>query len=150
MTRQAKRSRSAAIDVATMRRVKTLVGEGSAGKAFQTLDATGLHCLSDPLVWVRLLALHPQRDEDLSKHPESMPTGISLDLPEGDSWDDRVCRAIQSFPRSSAGGPSGLRPSQGNGGDRYRRSPACTGTVRRFSGGVCGQVANGVKAHGGL
>jgi hypothetical protein len=109
-TRGAKRARTdpASLPESTMRRVRTLVGEGAPAKALQLLLSDGTHKAADPAVWAKLQELHP---EGKPVRPESIPNNV-VPFPEGQQirWEELIREAIRRFPRTSAPGPSGLRP----------------------------------------
>ena len=97
-------------DFAKARRAKFLVGEGAPAKALQTLMSHGVHDPSDPAVHAKLVGLHPDSaPPDLSRLPAAVPDPVGA-LPE-EEWRALVREAVRSFPRTSAPGPSGLRPT---------------------------------------
>ena len=113
-TRSRKRARvevdGDSIPFRVMRRIEQFVADGAARKGLDALLSTGSHDPTDPTIKRKLRDLHPQR-------PPPTMTGLPhvLDPSLGDSdpgfWEDAVRDAILRFPRASAPGPSGLRPS---------------------------------------
>ena len=87
------------------------------------------HQSFDPALLEKLHALHPHgAPVDWSALPGNLePFPPSADLP----WDDLVRSAILHFPRSSAAGPSGLRP--GHLQDCIRRPGRGAGLVSALS-----------------
>jgi hypothetical protein len=124
-TRGRKRARvtmsEEALPLATVRRMKELVGEGASKKALDILLLPGSHDPSDPMVLSGLRELHPAA-------PPVDNTGLpaTVDPALGDSsdnpgfWEHLVRDAIVRFPRASAAGPSGLRPSHLQDGIKRR------------------------------
>lgn len=110
-TRAAKKARLAAdtFDKHTLIRTRQLVSDGAAAKAVQSLSSEGVHQATDPAVLKKLRDLHPEgspvSDPRLPQRMDAFPN--LNDVP----WADLVRDAISRFPRSSAAGPSGLRPS---------------------------------------
>ena len=116
-TRSKKRARtggsseSEPINPNVLRRVRQLVAEGAPRKALQVLNSSGIHDPEDPAVWKKLQQLHPDRNPPEPSHLSlSLDTGIE---PGEDNsfWCQAVRDAILHFPRGSAPGPNGLRPS---------------------------------------
>ena len=113
-TRSRKRARleatPSAIPPRTLDRVRQLVGEGAARKALDTLLSTGTHDPTDPAVLHKLRSLHPQAPQ-----PILSTLSATLDPMLGDGeagfWEPIIRDAVMHFPRASAPGPSGLRPS---------------------------------------
>jgi len=70
-----------------------------------------VHDPTDPQVWETLKKLHPPgrpvRDDDV---PPNLPTSLGDDDLHN-FWDPLITAAINSFPRGTAPGPSGLRAS---------------------------------------
>jgi hypothetical protein len=112
-TRGAKRTRQAegAISSTTMRRVRRLIGEGASRKALDMLTSHGTHDPSDPGVLAVLRTLHPRAAPPTM---DGLPHNLDPLLGDGDEegfWEHLVRDAVLRFPRASAAGPSGLRPS---------------------------------------
>ena len=112
VTRAAKRQKTGAGPPAerTLARVRELVAEGASKKALQLLTSTGIHDSSDPAVIEHLKRLHPAPDAPL---PLYAP-GNTTEWEYSDAatfWGPLVRSSILHFPRASAPGPSGLRPS---------------------------------------
>ena len=116
-TRSKKRARtggaseSEPINPNVLRRVRQLVAEGAPRKALQVLNSTGIHDPEDPAVWRKLQQLHPDRAPPEPSHLTlSLDTGIEAGE-DNAFWCQAVRDAILHFPRGSAPGPNGLRPS---------------------------------------
>jgi hypothetical protein len=113
-TRSRKRARveldEGAIPAPLAQRMRQLVGEGATRKALDLLLSTGTHDPEDPEVIARLRALHPT-----APVPPMTSRPATLDPQLGDEaegfWELLVQDSISRFPRASAPGPSGLRPS---------------------------------------
>ena len=91
--------------------MRALVAEGAPRKALNLLTSDGLHDLTDPTVLPRLQALHPAGSPvDLSALPAVPDPGLPS-LEDIKFWSDAVIKGVADFPRGSAPGPSGLRPS---------------------------------------
>jgi hypothetical protein len=113
-TRAAKRARlgsdEAVIAPEKLRRIRQLLAEGAPRKALDVLTSRGSLDPTDPTVLAALRRLHPDSgDLNLDDFPEATDPGI----PDADPgfWEPLVREAILGFPRGSAAGPSGLRPS---------------------------------------
>ena len=109
-TRASKKARTITdvTDSRTLRRVRTLLAEGAAAKAVQTLSYEGVHQADDPRILDALRALHPV---GTPVDPHTIPQKVDPFPPSAViHWEDLVKDAIARFPRTSAGGPSGLRP----------------------------------------
>ena len=96
------------IDPGALRRVRTLVGEGAPAKAIQSLLSEGLLQAADPQTVRKLEALHPAGNP---VHTQSIPFVVEpFDSPASCPWETLVRDALGRFHRTSAPGPSGLRP----------------------------------------
>ena len=108
-----------------------LVAEGATRKALDTLVSPGSHDPADPAVIERLRALHPQgKLLEAATLPPSVDPLLASGTDEG-FWDNIVREAILRFPRASAPGPSGLRPSHLQ--DALRRRGGGLGLVRSLA-----------------
>ena len=97
------------IDPGALRRTRTLVGEGAPAKAIQSLLSDGLLQAADPQTMRKLEALHPAGNPvDIPSIPFSVEP---FSNPESCPWETLVRDALGRFHRTSAAGPSGLRPS---------------------------------------
>ena len=86
-------------------------GEGATRKALNVLTSTGTHDPRDPHVLGILQGLHPRSPiPDGSSFPATVDPCLG-DAGEPGFWEHLVREGIQRFPRASAAGPSGLRPS---------------------------------------
>ena len=94
----------------TVARVRELVAEGASKKALQLLTSSGIHDSSDPGVLQRLGMLHPAADGQLPLYARNTATEGEYDEPFP-FWGPLVRDSILHFPRGSAPGPSGLRPT---------------------------------------
>ena len=114
VTRGAKRQRvgggSERIPDRTLARVRGLVAEGASKTALQLLTSTGIHDSSDPAVIQKLQELHPSPAGPLPLFaPDS---SVHWEYEDTDTfWCPLIRDSILHFPRASAPGPSGLRPS---------------------------------------
>ena len=91
--------------------MRSLVAEGAPRKALNLLLSDGLHSMDDPDVVKRLEELHPPGNH---LRAAEVPGSVDLQLPDPQhipSWSGPVLRGVADFPRGSAPGPSGLRPS---------------------------------------
>ena len=94
------------------RRIRVLVGEGAPRKALDVLLSSGLHDVANPEVVATLKSLHPAPLERLQSSPwPQAPETTGLESLEDGTWLDLVRSCAGKFPRASAPGPSGLRPS---------------------------------------
>ena len=76
----------------------------------QLLTSDGTHDPRDPSIWEKLRLLHPQRSPpNPEQHPPRMNPALCDDAPG--FGEPLIKDAILRFPRCSAAGPSGLRPS---------------------------------------
>jgi hypothetical protein len=90
-----------------VRRLRTLVGEGAAAKAVQSLGSKGVHDPNDPEVVKRLQKLHPQADALIVG---DLPSNLTPFLEGGAiAWEDLIRESIRKTRKGSAPGPSGLR-----------------------------------------
>ena len=94
----------------TLDRVRELVGEGASKKALQLLTSSGIHDSADPAVMQQLRKLHPPQTGDFPLYAPGAPTDWEYTHSEA-FWGPLVRESILHFPRASAPGPSGLRPS---------------------------------------
>ncbi len=85
-----------------VRRAKSLAQNGLYSKSTQALTSTGLAKPSETIL-----------QEMLSKHPQGPPASAPHDpVPSSATIiEPTVLKAVKSFPKGSAPGPSGLRPS---------------------------------------
>ena len=92
-------------------RIASLVGSGAISKACQHLLSDGIQDAMDPAVARRLRELHPLEPEP-GRFPETTKERLhfSSDDEERKERLERLKKAIFSFPKESAAGPSGLRP----------------------------------------
>ena len=134
VTRASKRARSSEkgrIADNDLRRARTLVGEGATRKALDSLMSEGSHDPSDPAVLDKLRSLHP----DGAPLATTLPSALDpmLTPPDHDTgyMDALVRDAILRFPRASAPGPSGLRPSHLQ--DAIRRRGGGLGLIRSLA-----------------
>ena len=99
------------IDERLVGSMRALVAEGAPRKALNLLTSDGLHDIEDPSVLPRLQALHPAGSPvDLSTVPSPADPGLPS-LEDVKFWSEAVLKGVADFPRGSAPGPSGLRPS---------------------------------------
>ena len=71
----------------------------------------GLHSATDPSIMMRLAELHPDGNPLIA---EALPGSVDTGLPspqDVEEWIPAVLKGVADFPRGSAAGPSGLRPS---------------------------------------
>ena len=82
--------------------LRSLIAEGTPGKALNLLLSKGLHSVSDPAVRAALDELHPPgRPVDHSQFPGAVMTGLP-DPMDRDIWASAVLKAVADFPRGSA------------------------------------------------
>ena len=93
--------KASALDEARVRRARRLAGEGLFSKACDALTSQGLHSKSDVVV-SKLEALHPK---GRSISPSLLEEEAVLDFEASD-----VAKALDSFPKRSGAGRSGLKP----------------------------------------
>ena len=133
-TRQRKRQRVAPdrpLSSEQLTRIRQQLAEGAAKKALQLLNSVGSHDPWDPHVWNRLKELHPGAKHPL---PDDLPASQDPRLSDDDAegfWEKKVSEAVLHFPRASAPGPSGLRPSHLQ--DALKRKGASMGLVAALS-----------------
>ena len=86
------------------------MGEGATRKALDLLMSAGTHDPEDPAVLHNLRPLHPTAPP---LPPSSTPPFLDPTLGDDSDgfWEVLVQDSISRFPRASAPGPSGLRPS---------------------------------------
>ena len=96
------RFRPASLQSHNIRRAKQAVQDGQYSKAIKALSSAGLATPSDDILQ-EMLQKHPQADLP-SLPPDPVPSPYSLS-------EAAVLKAVRSFPKGSASGPSGLRPS---------------------------------------
>ena len=128
-TRAQKKARTTddGISADTLRLVTRHVADGAPRKGLDVLLSHGTHVPADPSVISRLQALHPPGDP---VPPDLFPpaTEAPLQSPEDlGVWTELVRDCILHFPRGSAPGPSGLRPSHLQ--DALRRKGAGLGLL---------------------
>ena len=109
MTRGAKRQREGGgaerLPDRTLARVRGLVAEGASKKALQLI-----HDSSDPAVLRKLQQLHPDSAAPLPLF--AADSAVHWEYEDTDTfWGPLIRDSILHFPRASAPGPSGLRPS---------------------------------------
>ena len=91
--------------------MRALVADGAPRKALNLLNSDGLHDICDPSVLPRLQSLHPAGNPiDARALPHVVDTGLPP-LDDVKIWLEAVLKGVADFPRGSAPGPSGLRPS---------------------------------------
>ncbi len=85
-----------------VRHAKSMAQDGLYSKSIQALTSTGLANPSDTIL-----------DEIKSKHPQGPPASAPPDPPPPSATisESTVLKCSKSFPKGSAPGPSGLRPS---------------------------------------
>ena len=86
--------------------------EGASKKALDILLQPGSHDPLDPMVLSRLRELHPEAPAmDSTGLPATVDPALGDYSDDPSFWEHLVRDAIMRFPRASAAGPSGLRPS---------------------------------------
>ena len=134
-TRARKRARIAdsddAIPANSLRRMRVLVGEGASKKAVDVLLSPGSHDPADPQVIARLKTLNPSAPPpNTSSLPGVVDPGLGDEAEDG-FWEHIIRDSIQRFPRGSAGGPSGLRPSHLQ--DALKRRAGSTSLIKALA-----------------
>ena len=132
-TRATKKARTNAEDISptTLRLVSRHVADGAPRKGLDVLLSHGTHDPADPIVIARLKALHPEADPvapEVFPNPSEAPLQHPEDL---EAWLELVRDCILHFPRGSAPGPSGLRPSHLQ--DSLRRKGAGLGLLKALA-----------------
>ena len=99
------------IDEKMVSSMRALVADGAPRKALNLLSSNGLHSVGDPEVLAKLQALHPAGNPlNMSALPQVVDHGLPP-LEDLKFWSQAVLKGVADFPRGSAPGPSGLRPS---------------------------------------
>ena len=94
----------------TIDKMRGLVAEGAPRKALNLLLSDGLHEASSDVL-LKLAELYPDGNCVLTEGlPGSVDTGLPP-LTDKEAWSAAVLKGVADFPRGSAPGPSGLRPS---------------------------------------
>ena len=92
-------------------RIVSLVGNGAISKACQQLTSDGVQDVRSPDIMNTLRSLHPEEEEPprIAAHLRK-PITFTFDEESLRERLQKLKKAIFSFPRESAPGPSGLKP----------------------------------------
>ena len=92
-------------------KMRALISDGAPRKALNLLLSDGLHSATDPAIMMKLAELHPHGNPVIT---QALPGSVDTGLPSPaaiEEWLPAVLKGVADFPRGSAAGPSGLRPS---------------------------------------
>ena len=99
------------VDEKMVASMRSLVSDGAPRKALNLLTSDGLHSVADPAILTKLQALHPAGNPvNMASLPQVVDHGLPS-LEDLKFWSQAVIKGVADFPRGSAPGPSGLRPS---------------------------------------